>query len=79
MELRNLNFRVPTWSLYGEGHTGAFVRGENTPDTAESREPVHAWKSQSREPGDPIGCWAATSLAGSTGSEPSSGKGCHER
>ena len=56
MELRNLNFRVPTWSLYGEGHTGAFVRGENTPDTAESLEPVHAWKSQSREPGDPIGC-----------------------
>ena len=58
IELRNLNFRVPTWSLYGEGHTGAFVMGENTSDTAESREPVHAWKSQSREPGDPVGCRA---------------------
>ncbi len=55
MELRNPNFRVPTWSLYGEGHTDVFVKGENTPDTAESQEPVHAWKSQSREPGDPIG------------------------
>lgn len=58
IELRNLNFRVPTWSLYGEGHTGPLVNGESALDTAESQEPVHAWKSQSREPGDPVGCRA---------------------
>jgi hypothetical protein len=57
MELRNLNFRVPTRSLYGEGETAMLAKGKNIADTAESREPVHAWKSQSREPGDPIGCW----------------------
>lgn len=56
MELRNLNFRVPTRSLCGEGEIAALVYGESAADTAESREPVHAWKSQSREPGEPIGC-----------------------
>ena len=58
IELRNLNFRVPTWSLYGEGETAMLAKGKNIADTAESREPAHAWKSQSREPGDPIGCRA---------------------
>lgn len=57
MELRNLNFRVPTWSLYGEGEIVMLAKGKSVADTAESREPVHAWKSQSREPGAPIGCW----------------------
>lgn len=55
IELRNLNFRVPTWSLYGEGNIGSLVHGESERDTAESGEPVHAWKSQSREPGEPVG------------------------
>lgn len=58
IELRNQNFHVPTWSLYGEGNTGPFTIGESEPDMAESLEPVHAWKSQSREPGDPVGCRA---------------------
>ena len=61
MELRNLNFRVPTRSLYGEGETAMLAKGKNIADTAESREPVHAWKSQPREPGDPIGCWLGSS------------------
>ena len=61
IELRNLNFRVPTWSLYGEGEIAPFALGESGADTAESREPVHAWKSQSREPGAPIGCWLGSS------------------
>lgn len=56
IELRNLNFRVPTWSLYGEGEIATLAYGESGADTAESGEPVHAWKSQSREPGDPISC-----------------------
>lgn len=56
IELRNLNFRVPTWSLYGEGNIGPLDNGESGLDTAESWEPVHAWKSQSREPGEPVGC-----------------------
>lgn len=58
IELRNQNFRAPTWSLYGEGNTGLLVHGESKLGTAESREPVHAWKSQSREPGEPVGCRA---------------------
>ena len=62
IELRNLNFRVPTRSLRGEGHIGSFVIGESEPDTAESREPVHAWKSQSREPGEPAGYRAGSFL-----------------
>ena len=57
IELRNLNFRVPTWSLYGEGNIGTIAYGKIVADTAESWEPEHAWKFQSREPGDPIGCW----------------------
>ena len=61
IELRNLNFRVPTWSLYGEGEIAPFALGESGADAAESREPVHAWKSQSREPGAPIGCWLGSS------------------
>jgi hypothetical protein len=58
IELRNLNFRVLTWSLCGEGNIGPLVHGESELDTAESREPVHAWKSQSREPGEPVSCRA---------------------
>ena len=54
IELRNLNFRVPTRSLCEEGNTGWPAIGEGGPDTAESREPGHAWKSQTREPGDPL-------------------------
>ena len=57
IELRNLNFRVPTESLYREGEIVSLAHGESDADAAESREPVHAWKSQSREPGGPIGCW----------------------
>jgi hypothetical protein len=58
IELRNLNFRVPTWSLYGEGDISPLANGESELNTAESGEPVHAWKSQSREPGEPVGCRA---------------------
>ena len=57
IELRNLNFRVPTWSLCGEGNIATLAYGKNVADSAESLEPRHARKSQSREPGDPIGCW----------------------
>ena len=35
-ELRNLNFRVPTWSLYREGYIDISAHGEGMPDTAES-------------------------------------------
>ena len=78
IELRNLNFRVPTWSLCGEGNIGSLAHGESGLDTAESLEPVHAWTSQSREPGDPVGCRAGIFRIG-TDSKPPSGKGCHER
>ena len=61
IELRNLNFRVPTWSLYGEGEITSLANGQSGADTAESLEPVHAWKSQSREPGGPFGGWARDS------------------
>ena len=57
IELRNLNFRVPTLSLYGEGNIDKLVIGKRVSDTAESLEPEHAWKSQTREPGDPVGSW----------------------
>ena len=58
IELRNLNFHVPIQSLHGEGNSMASAIGEGVVDMAESLEPVHAWKSQSREPGDPVGCRA---------------------
>jgi hypothetical protein len=54
IELRNLNFRVPTRSLQWEGNTMTPVNGEGVLDATESGEPVHAWKSQTREPGDPF-------------------------
>lgn len=78
MELRNLNFRVPTWSLYGEGHTGAFVR-VRTHRTRRSRENLCMRGNLNRENREIRSVAAASSLVGSTGSEPSSGKGCHER
>jgi hypothetical protein len=55
IELRNLNFHVPIRSLCGEGNNRASATGEGVLDMAESLEPVHAWKSQSREPGEPVG------------------------
>ena len=55
IELRNRDFRVPTTSLHGVGHIWVSASGKDTQDAAESLEPEHVWKSQTREPGEPFG------------------------
>lgn len=78
IELRNLNFRVPTWSLYGEGHIDAFVIGENTSDTAES-ENLCMRGNLNRENREIRSVTGGACSDFSAGSEPFSGEGCHER
>lgn len=78
IELRNLNFHVPTWSLYGEGNITA---------TALARL-SWTWRSLwnlcmrgnlNRENREIRRATGREQIRTGTGSEPFSGKGCHER
>lgn len=78
IELRNLNFRVPTWSLCGEGNIATLAKGKNDADTAESQN--LCMRGNLNRENREIRLVAGRGVPrASTGSEPSSGKGCHER
>lgn len=78
IELRNLNFRVPTWSLCGEGNTGPLAMARaNWARRSRKNLCMHGnLNRKNREIRSVAG--RESSLTG-TGSEPSCGKGCHER